>query len=106
MKGKLITAVLICFSSIRLLAQDIIVRDKYDSGFFPIVSVLHATSIYVDLKDHWLVHRSAQLLQQDIQMLTGFKPEIISSLPLSADNIIIIGSLDSSEIINRLSSEK
>ncbi|HTB24365.1 MAG TPA: glycosyl hydrolase 115 family protein [Puia sp.] len=106
MKGKLITAVLICFSSIKLLAQDIIVRNKYDSGYFPIVSVLHATSIYVDLKDHWLVHRSAQLLQQDIQMQTGFKPEIISSLPLSADNIIIIGSLDSSEIINRLSSEK
>ena len=39
-------------------------------------------------------------------MLTGFKPEIISSLPLAADNLIIIGSLDSSEIINRLSSAK
>ena len=106
MKGKLIIAVLICFSSVQGLTQNIIVRDKYDSGFFPIVSVLHATSIYVNQKDHWLVHRAAELLQQDIQMLTGFKPEIISTLPLSADYIIIIGSLDSSEIINRLFLEK
>jgi Glycosyl hydrolase family 115/Gylcosyl hydrolase family 115 C-terminal domain len=106
MKGKLIIAVLICFSSIQGLTQDIIVSDKYDSGFFPIVSVLNATSIYVNLKDHWLVHKAAELLQKDIQMLTGFKPEIISSLPLSDDYLIIIGSLDSSEIINRLSSEK
>ncbi len=106
MKGKLIIAVLICFSSIKVSAQDIIVSDKYDSGFFPIVSALRATSIYVDVKDYWLVHRAAELLQQDLQMLTGFKPEIISSLPLAADNLIIIGSLDSSEIINRLSSAK
>ena len=42
MKGKLIIAVLICFSSVQGLTQNIIVRDKYDSGFFPIVSVLHA----------------------------------------------------------------
>ncbi len=106
MKRKLIIAVLICFSSIKIPAQDIIVSDKYDSGFFTIVSALRATSIYVDVKDYWLVHRAAELLQQDLQMLTGFKPEIISSLPHSADNIIIIGSLDSSEMINRLSSAK
>ena len=106
MKGKLIITILICFSSIKILAQDIIIRDKYDSGFFSVVSSKHATSIYVDLMDRWLVHKAAELLQQDIRMLTGFKPEIISTLPLSAENLIIIGSLDSSEIIKRLSAEK
>jgi Glycosyl hydrolase family 115/Gylcosyl hydrolase family 115 C-terminal domain len=106
MKRKLFIAVLIYFSYVKLPAQEITISEKKATAFFPIVSGLHSPSIYVDAKDHWLEHRAAELLQHDLQMLTGFKPEIISSLPKSADFIIIIGSLDGSETINHLSSEK
>jgi hypothetical protein len=106
MKGKLFLTVLVCCSFIQLPAQEIIIGDKKDPGFFPIVSASASTSIYVDELDHWLMHRSAELLQQDIEMLTGRKPEIISSLPETAEQIIIIGSADRSVTIKRLAAEK
>ena len=106
MKEKLLTAILIIISSSGLFAQDIIIRDKYDSGYFAVVSTLQTASIYVDPKDHWLMHKAAELLQQDVYLITGKMPEIISRLSPSPNRIIIIGSLDSSEIIKRLAAEK
>ena len=47
------------------------------------------------------MHGAAELLQQDLEMLTGQKTTIITTWPISADHLIIIGSLDSSEIIKR-----
>jgi len=101
MKGKLLLSVLIC-SFIQLPAQEIIISEKKDPGFFPIVSASGATAIYVDPGDHWMMHRAAELFQQDLEKLTGRKAEILSALPASADNMIIIGSLDSSLIIKKL----
>src|SRR5450631_2900565 len=106
MKAKLLTTILIFISSTELFAQDIIIRDKYDSGYFPVVSNLQTASIYVDPKDHWLMHKAAELLQQDVNLITGKKPEIISRLSPTTNRIIIIGSIDSSEIIQRLAAEK
>ncbi len=106
MKEKLLLAVLICFSSAKLFSQDITISKKPDQGYFPISSAGQTTSIYVDAKDHWLMHKAAELLQQDLFMLTGFKPDIVSSLPSASNSLIIIGSLDSSEMIRRLSAEK
>jgi len=106
MKAKLLTTILIFFSSTELFAQDIIIRDKYDSGYFPVVSNLQTASIYVDPNDHWLMHKAAELLQQDVNLITGKKPEIISRLSPTSNRIIIIGSIDSSEIIQRLAAEK
>ena len=39
-------------------------------------------------------------------MVTGQKPDIISSLPLSADYLIILGSADSSALIQQLAAKK
>ena len=106
MKGKLLLAAVVCCSFIQLLAQDIIISEKKGPGFFPIVSASGTTAIYVDPGDHWMMHRAAKLLQQDLQMLTGQKATILSALPASTDNIIIIGSLDSSVTIKQLAAEK
>ncbi len=106
MKKKLLIVVLTCLSSAKLLSQDISISEKSAPGYFTISSASQTTSIYVDAKDHWLMHKAAELLQQDLFMLTGLKPDIISSLPLSANSLIIIGSLDSSEMIKRLSAAK
>jgi Glycosyl hydrolase family 115 len=106
MKEKFLSVLLTCCSFIRLPAQDVIIGEKKDPGFFPIVSGSAPTAIFVDEQDHWLMHRSAELLQQDIEMLTGRKTEIVSALPASAENIIIIGSADHSSTIKRLAAEK
>ena len=73
MKEKLLLAFLVFLSFIQLPAQDIVISEKNASGFFPIVSVSGPTAIYVDEKDHWLMHKAAELLQQDLEMLTGQK---------------------------------
>ena len=73
MKEKLLIVVLIFLSSLRLSAQEMVIREKAESGFFPIVTVSGSTTIYVDEKDHWLMHKAAELLQQDLEMLTGQK---------------------------------
>jgi hypothetical protein len=60
--------------------------------------------IYVDPKDHWLVGKTATLLQEDIRRVTGVKPDIITDLskqPFIPD-LIIVGSLDQSALIQRL----
>ncbi len=106
MKVKWLIPVLSFVSSTSLFAQDLTISEKNAPGFFPVISSRGATAIYVDSNDHWLMHKSAELLQQDLQMVTGQKPEIVSSLPLSAEYLIILGSADSSGLIQRLAAEK
>ncbi|HZI54202.1 MAG TPA: hypothetical protein VFD56_10880, partial [Chitinophagaceae bacterium] len=63
--------------------------------------------IYVDPADHALVRRSAELLQQDIQLVTGKKPAIINRIvPGSQGNIIIVGSIERSSIVKELITRK
>ncbi len=81
MKEKLVLVFLICFTSIKLFSQDIIIQEKHASGYFPLVSNSGSTLIYIDPKDYWLVHKAAELLQQDLLMLTEKKSEIIFAMP-------------------------
>src|SRR5450432_726412 len=85
-------------------AQDL-VTDKKEANDFPIVSSSGVTAIYASGDDYWLVHKAAELLQQDIKMITGHRPAILDTLPSSAGNLIIIGSLDRSPLIGRLGIE-
>ncbi|SFQ42078.1 glycosyl hydrolase 115 family protein [Parafilimonas terrae] len=78
------------------------VSEKNTGADFPVVAASQTTSIYVDEHDDWLVHKAASLLQHDIEMITGKKPGVISSLPSSAESIIIIGTIKGSSTINQL----
>ncbi|HEY4288839.1 MAG TPA: glycosyl hydrolase 115 family protein [Puia sp.] len=62
-------------------------------------------AIYVDSTDHWLVNKAAALLQEDILRITGKRPLILNSLPkTSIPQLIIIGSLDQSPLVQNLAS--
>ena len=68
---------------------------------------LSGAVIYVDSSDHALVRKSAALLQQDIEMITGKKPVIVNTLPhATTGSIIVIGSNERSSLIKRLIAEK
>ncbi len=86
-------------------AQNFVVT-KNEAGAFPVVMSPQPTSIYIDSNDDWLVRKAASLLQNDIEMVTGKKPELISSIPSSVKNIIIIGTLNGSSIMNKLIADK
>jgi len=69
------------------------ITEKNEVGSFPNVASSQTSSIYVDENDDWLVHKAASLLQSDIEMVTGKKPEIITTISPGKNVIIIIGSL-------------
>ena len=105
MKRKLVLLTLIFLYSIKVYSQNFI-TEKNEPGAFPIITASETTSIYVDENDDWLIHRAASLLQGDIEMVTGKKPGIISAISLSAKNLIIIGTINKSSLIDRLIKEK
>lgn len=62
-------------------------------------SIINAV-IYVDANDFPLVQKSAELLQQDIEMVTGKKVPIINNVLQPARQVIIIGSRERSSLIS------
>src|SRR6266404_3018709 len=86
---------------VHFLSAQNFITGKNEQGAFPLVTSSQTTSIYVDETDDWLVHKAAALLQSDIEMVTGKKPGIISTLPAPVKNIIIIGTINKSPVIDR-----
>lgn len=72
---------------------------------FELVKGDEFAAIYYDLSDSKLVARSAQFFAQDIAAVTGKKPEIHTTLPEQQDNIVLIGTLGESPIIDRLAAQ-
>jgi hypothetical protein len=77
-------------------AGQTIVSETARSGAFPLVSAMGAATIVVDDADDALVRKAASLLQQDIEMVSGQKPDITNSLPKK--NMVLVGSLQSAFI--------
>jgi hypothetical protein len=101
---RLFLSLLIIVHTINALSQDMI-SDRFEAGDFPIVSESSGVvPVYIDPKDHWLIGAAARSLQADIQRVTGFTPVLITDLSNAPriPNLIIIGSLDQSALIQRL----
>lgn len=83
------------------------VQNKNERRNFEISSQTSVTSLYVDSKDHEVVKKIASLFQNDIENICGRKPILHHQLPASEKNIIIIiGSIDQSDIIQKLIKDK
>ncbi|HVX26925.1 MAG TPA: glycosyl hydrolase 115 family protein [Parafilimonas sp.] len=104
-KERIFGLAILVFLSSSLHAQNFVVQKNTGNDFL-IVTSSNATSIYVDSNDDWLVHKAASLLENDIELVTGKKPEIISSISSSIKNVIVIGTISGSSTINQLIKEK
>ena len=98
MKGLIVF--LVCALQLLGNAQNIII-DKQQTGSFAIVSAGGASTIVFDNNDDSLVQKAAQLFQKDVEMVSGRKPMLSSSLP-SAKSIVIIGNIQKSNLIKQL----
>lgn len=92
------TSLLCC---VQLFAQRLIVDEK-EAGNFPIVANGVAATIVVDKNDVALVQKAAAFLQQDIERVSGVKPQLVNSIPPSVKNIIVVGSINQSAIVKQL----
>jgi hypothetical protein len=90
--------------SVAVCAQSFVTSKKEDAAFT--VASLQAASIYVDANDDWLVNKSATLLQNDIELVTGKKPVVINDLSSASKHTIIIGTISGSALIKKLIAEK
>lgn len=102
---KIFFSSLLLFCSATLFSQSFI-TDKKATGSFIINDASGSSFLYIDATDYNLVHKAANFLQQDIEAVTGKKPEIINAIPSSAKNVIIIGSIDRSSVIKELIAKK
>src|SRR5579863_817577 len=103
---RLFLSLLVALHTVTALSQDLI-SDRSEPGDFPIVSKgSGVVPVYIDPKDHWLIGAVARALQDDIQRVTGLTPVLITDLSNAPriPNLIIIGSLDQSPLIQRLAS--
>lgn len=84
---------------IKVHAQDFIIT-KNEAGAFPVVSSKGITTICVDSHDYFVVNKAASWLQQDIKSVTDKKPVILDKI--SGHDVIIIGSIERSDLIKEL----
>ena len=84
------------------IGQQQYVRFTKVPGSFPVVDKGSAATIYVDPQDWPGVLRAAHDLASDIKDVTGQTPRVVSSSNVNERNVIIIGTLGKSQIIDQL----
>src|SRR5579872_1850111 len=82
------------------LGQERYVLEKSAAGAFPLVQSGKAAGIFVDSADWPGVARAAADLQQDIHRVTGIDAAIVKDLQSPPANLIIVGTIGKSPLID------
>ncbi len=90
----------------RALGQPQYVETQRSPGSFQIGARHHAAAICVDTNDWPGVVRAAHDLQTDIARVTGRTPEFFSAEKISGAEIILVGTVGKSKVIDRLLRER
>ena len=102
---KVILVALVCLvlrpSVVLAIGQEQYLDGSYQAGDFVLVERNGAAPIYVDGADYAGVVRAAGYLRADIQRVTNRIPPIAHGASLAA-NLILVGTLGKSELIDRL----
>jgi len=98
--NKTILSVYILFAALTN-ANAQFIADKKQANTFS----LSDAAIYVDANDLLLVKKTAELLQQDIEMVTGKKLQLINKISANS-SVIIIGTIEKSAVLKNLIAAK
>lgn len=79
---------------------------KNKKQYFSMVDGNSTASILYDAADYVLVQKSASFLSGDIEKVTGRKPDVSSSKDQAKGNVIIIGAVGKSALIDQLIASK
>ncbi|MBV9848948.1 MAG: glycosyl hydrolase 115 family protein [Armatimonadetes bacterium] len=79
-----------------------IVSEKAGPGAFPLVRGLSAAPIFLDRADYPGVIRAAHDLRDDVERVTGVKPELATGRPPAGEAVVIAGTLGKSPLIDNL----
>ena len=84
------------------LTTDNFVSEQGEAGSFCVVANGGAADIFTDANDWPGVRRAAMDLQADIKRVSGLTPKFFTDKEISGANVILIGTIGRSEIIDRL----
>jgi hypothetical protein len=102
----LLVAVLVAPRDSLALGQERYVEDVPSRGSFPIVQGNAVATIYVDSSDLAGVVRAASDLKADVARVTSHSPAISHEGKTPGKNVIIVGTIGKSQIIDQLIREK
>lgn len=96
----------VCIFVLLAIVQNVTAQDEFGHRYkFPIVTKDSKAVILYDIAGAKLDYISAHLLAQDIQLITGYKPQVITDVSAAKGNVIVIGNYQSSLIKNFLGSQ-
>jgi hypothetical protein len=78
------------------------VTEQPEKGSFVLVSEKQLANIYVDTNDHSGLQRAVGDLLQDIQRVSGQKPQIVHAQKALSKHVVLVGSIGNSELIDQL----
>ncbi len=81
------------------------VISRPDNNCFQVVAGDTVCSIYVDANDHEVCQIAADLLAGDIENVCGVKPAVINDINSASGNVIIIGTLGKSSVVDSLAAK-
>jgi hypothetical protein len=85
------------------LAQTIVCNhSQVDKKDFPIATEKTVVSVCLDTADYVSVKKTIHLFTEDVERVTGKKPEVISSKSKLGEYTIIIGSIEKNQLIREL----
>ncbi|GGH72822.1 hypothetical protein HNQ91_003521 [Filimonas zeae] len=103
MKRLIVFSSLLCTALCATAQQFVTTRQQ--PGAFAITAA-NMPAIYTDAQDDWLVQKAASLLQQDIELVTGKKPELVHTRTTASKNLIIVGTINGCKALQQLSTQK
>jgi len=108
--GRVILPVALYFLGLPFCVQALdpsqYVENVSSAGCFPVVQGNTAAAIYVDTDDWAGVIRAAGDLQADVTRVTGLSPALVHKQKRFGENIILIGTIGRSGVVDRLIREK
>ena len=109
MKRFLAISFLIAFcgySSLSFCANNRYVSDENGKGYFPLCASGEVAPLVINSTDFKGVIRVLTDLQEDIFRVTGERPELLNDIIPTSKNIVIVGTIGKSELIDKLVSQK
>lgn len=100
---RIIIPILILLPQLALTQINVIHSNASSQAYFELVSNNQTATIYYDASEAKLIEISSRLFAEDINRITGNKPMVTSSLDGLQGNVVIIGTIGQSKIIDELS---
>jgi hypothetical protein len=103
---KILINLLVLIPLVAVAQLEISTTKQNLKNYFPISTNGEATAVLIDDISNPLIGHSVRLFKEDVKMVTGATPEVLTDLPSKASKVILVGVVGQSEFIDQLIGSK